>query len=75
MNFVWRKATTSKSKYTPSDFADLKKMFLQSVVETVTMEEILPQLILNWDQIGIKLFLHLVGLWKKKVQGELSWLA
>ena len=52
MNFVWHKATTSKSKYTPSDFADVKKTFLQSVVETVAMEEILPQL---WDQTGINI--------------------
>ena len=55
MNFVCRKATTAKSKYSPSDFADLKKSFLQSVVETVTMEEISPQLILNWDQTGINI--------------------
>ena len=47
MNFVRRKATTSKSKYGLADFAELKKSFLQSVVETVTMEEILPSLVLN----------------------------
>ena len=47
MNFVWCKATTAKSKYSPLDFADL--------VETVTMEEISPQLILNWDQTGINI--------------------
>lgn len=55
MNFVRRKATTSKSKYTLADFAELKKSFLQSVVETVTMEEISPQLVLNWNQTGINI--------------------
>ena len=55
MNFVWCKATTAKSKFSPSDFADLKKSFLQSVVETVTIEEISPQLMLNWDQTGINI--------------------
>ena len=53
MDFVRRKATTSKSKYTVDDFADVKKPFLQSVVETVTMEEISPQLVFNWDQTGM----------------------
>ena len=47
MKFVRRKATTSKSKYTFADFAELKKSFLRSVVETVTMEEISPQLGIN----------------------------
>ena len=55
MKFVRRKATTSKSKYTFADFAELKKSFLRSVVETVTMEEISPQLVLNWDQAGINI--------------------
>ena len=53
MNFVQRKATTSLSKYSVSNFSDLKKSFLASVVETVSMEEIPPELILNWDQTGI----------------------
>ncbi len=55
MNFVQRKATTAKSKETQADFAELKKSFLADVVATVTMEEIPPELILNWDQTGIKI--------------------
>lgn len=55
MNFVQRKVTTSKSKYTLAYFAELKNSFLQSIVETVTMEEISPQLVLNWDQTGINI--------------------
>ena len=55
MKFVHRKATTSKSKHTVANFAELKKAFLADVTTTVTMEEIPPELILNWDQTGIKL--------------------
>lgn len=53
MNFVKRKATTAKSKYTGTDFKEVKKAFLNEVVTTTTMEEIRPELILNWDQTGI----------------------
>jgi hypothetical protein len=55
MNFVRRKATTSKSKHTPADFLQLKQGFLDDVVSVVKMEEIPPELILNWDQTGIHL--------------------
>jgi len=53
MNYVRRKATTAKSKYSMADFSEVKGSFLRSVVETVTMEEIPPELVLNWDQTGI----------------------
>lgn len=55
MKFVQRKATTAKSKYTGSDYLEVKKSFLNEVVTTVTMEEIRPELILNWDQTGLKM--------------------
>ena len=55
MKFVQRKATTSKSKHTVADFTQLKKVFLADVAAIVTMEEIPPELVLNWDQTGIKL--------------------
>ena len=55
MKFVKRKATTAKSKYTGSDFKEVKKNFLDEVVATVKMEEIPPELILNWDQTGVKI--------------------
>lgn len=53
MKFVQRKVTTSKSKYTATNFAEIKQKFLDDVVETVEMEEVYPELILNWDQTGI----------------------
>ena len=55
MKYAKRKATTAKSKYTGSDFKEAKKNFLDEVVTTVRMEAIPPELILNWDQTGIKI--------------------
>ena len=55
MNFVQRKVTTAKSKYTITDFDCVKREFLEDVVATVEMEEIPPELILNWDQTGIRI--------------------
>ena len=39
MGYVKRKATTSKSKYNTEAFKQLKKTFLQGLVEIVTLEE------------------------------------
>ena len=55
MNFVQRRATTAKSKHSIDNFSARKKSFLDDVCATVTMEEIPPELIMNWDQTGIKL--------------------
>ena len=55
MKFVQRRATTSKSKHSIHNFSALKKSFLEDVVTTVEMEEIPPELIMNWDQTGINL--------------------
>ena len=49
MNFVQRKVTTAKSKHAIADFDRLKEEFLEDGVTTVGMEEIPPELILNWD--------------------------
>ena len=55
MKFVQRKATTSQSKYTATNFAEVKQQFLDTVVQIVEMEEVRPELILNWDQTGIQI--------------------
>jgi hypothetical protein len=55
MKFVKRKATTAKSKLSVQDFEKKKEEFLDNLVATVDMEEIPPELVLNWDQTGIKL--------------------
>ena len=41
------KVTTATSKHAMAEFQQLKEEFLQDVVTTVEMEEILPELILN----------------------------
>ena len=69
MNFVQRKATTSKSKYTEGDFVALKEAFLDDKSE-VLMEDIPPELVLNCDQTGIKLRLSLG--WTMDTQGAKS---
>ena len=68
MKFVKRKATTSKSKHAVTDFTKLKDAFLSDVVEAVTMEDIPAELILNWDQTGIKLVP--CSSWTMEKQGE-----
>ena len=55
MKFVQRKATTSKSKLPVERFAEIKEQFLSDVVSTVEFMEIPAELILNWDQTGIKI--------------------
>lgn len=55
MNFVQRKATTAKSKHTGVNLRALKTRFLTDFHSTVSMEEIPPELVLNWDQTGIQL--------------------
>ena len=54
---VQRRATTAKSRHSIDNFYALKKSFLDDVCATVTMEEVLLELIMNWDQTGIKLVL------------------
>ena len=68
MNFVQRKATTSKSKSSLVDFEEKKAEFLKAVAEAVVMEEIPAELVLNWDQTGIKLVPSSV--WTMERQGE-----
>ena len=53
MNMVKRQGTT-KAKVMPSDFERLKKQFLSDVRSIVIMEDIPGELIINWDQAGLK---------------------
>ena len=53
MGYVKRKATT-KAKIPPALFEQLKAQFLSDVRTVVTIESIPPELIINWDQTGIK---------------------
>ena len=55
MKFVNRKCTTAKSKLSSVVFEEVKTKFLDEVKATVLVEEIPIELILNWDQTGIKI--------------------
>ena len=55
MNFVQRRATTAKGKFAVENFKEKRKQFLSDLVSIVELEEIPPELVLNWDQTGIKL--------------------
>ena len=68
MNFVKRKVTIAKRKHSTAAFAQLKQQFLADVVTTVEMEEIPAELILNWDQTGIKIVPS--STWNMDAQGS-----
>ena len=53
--WIQRKGTTAKSKFTGENLLRERKNFLEDLRATVEMEEISPELILNWDHTGIKL--------------------
>ena len=55
MGYVKRRGTTSKSKNLVENFEELKASFLEQVSTIVIMDEIPPELILNWDQTGLNL--------------------
>ena len=68
MGYVKQKATTSKGNYSLEGFEQVKKQFLKEVTETVLMEEIPPELVLNWDQTRINIVPAL--LWMMDQQGK-----
>lgn len=54
MDFVKRWANT-KVKVSVEDLDQMKEIFLADIKATVTMEEIPPDLVLNWDQTGVNI--------------------
>lgn len=53
IGFVKRRATT-KFKLTPGQFDSLKAQFLADICTVASMEGIPQELIINWDQTGVK---------------------
>ena len=53
MGYVKRKATT-KAKINPVQFDKLRHQFLHDIQTVVKLEDIPPQLIINWDHAAIK---------------------
>ena len=54
MGFVKRKGNT-KCKVPVECFEALKSQFLEDIKATIEMQDIPPELVINWDQTGIKL--------------------
>lgn len=54
MNFTKRRGTT-KTGVSPEEFMEVKRNYLQSIIEVVQMENIPIELIFNWDQTGLNL--------------------
>jgi len=52
MGFVKRRANT-KAKISMEHFDELKKLYLLEINNVVEMDEIPPELVINWDQTGI----------------------
>ncbi len=50
MGFVKRRATTKQSNVPIREFEKIKKSFLEEIDTHVQLEEISPELILNWDK-------------------------
>ena len=69
MGFVKRRGNT-KAKVSVEHFETLKTQFLLDIKATVEMQEIPPELIINWDQTGIKIVPVSHGRWRKEVQNE-----
>lgn len=53
LNMVKRKGTTAV-KILPTTFEKVKKQFLSDICSMVVMEDIPEDLIINWDQTGLK---------------------
>ena len=53
MGFSKRRAN-SKSKLTPSNFTEIKELYLTDIYSVVKFEEIPDELVLNWDQTAMK---------------------
>ena len=65
MGLSKRKAAT-KSSLSKQYFDDVCKLFLNDVLSVVVMEDILPSLIINWDQTGTILSQLPSGQWRSK---------
>jgi len=54
MGFTKRRAN-SKAKITPQNFEEIKRLFLIEIKSVVVMEEIPPELVINWDHTAMKI--------------------
>ncbi len=69
IGFVKRRGNT-KAKVSVEHFEALKSQFLFDIQATVEMQEIPPELVVNWDQTGIKIIPVSSWTMEKEVQSE-----
>ena len=67
MGFVKRKATT-KAKVDVKEFEEIKKLFLLDVKNVAQMDEIIEDMIVNWDQTGVNYVP--ISSWTMEVEGS-----
>ena len=72
MNYVKRKGTT-KARFAISNFGAVKSQFLLDIKGVKMMEEMPDELVINWDQTGMKYVPVLNGRWLRRDPSELSW--
>ena len=56
LNFVKRRGS-SAAKLTMTNFEELKEQYLLDIKAVTVMEDILPELVVNWDHSGITIVL------------------
>lgn len=68
MGMVKRKGTTSKKIIVVENFEQEKSKYLKNIQNKMTMKNIPPELVINWDQTG----LHIVPVsqWTMEVEGS-----
>ena len=52
---ITKRRANSKAKILPGNFIVIKEQYLMGIKSVTTMEEILCELILNWDQTAMKI--------------------
>ena len=66
MGFTKRRAN-SKAKILPADFEEIKCNYLSDIQSVVVMEDISPQLVINWDHTATKIVAS--GEWTMEKKG------
>ena len=68
MNFVKLKTSNAGEKKPVARFLEWKKTFLADIVAIVSITEIPPSLVVNWDQTIINLVA--AGQWRMNLSGQ-----
>ena len=56
MGFVKCKCTTAEKKVSLEEFEEVKLQFLEDIETPAKLKDILPKLVITWDQTAVKYF-------------------